>query len=512
MLRMRRTFTDAERRERIKDIVIQLHLKKSMSTIIGRLSGGEKKRLAFASVLLTEPHVILIDEPTSGLDTYLAKSLMSIIRSIAVNQNHAVIVVLHQPTSSMFDMIDKLCLLVQGGRQAFFGTKEEAHNFFTSKCHLSATSLDGFIEQLAAPLNGDGRHDIAQEMVADQYAKSKEAHLLHAFIERRVKSNDKNTMVPINNGNRASFGRQLKWLLWRAFVADSRHLMRIIFIIVRLLIPAFFLGLIYFNLQLSNKFFNNVNSMLISTVSVVIIASALIVASAMPVNIHVCIKETGRGCYGVLAYYLATAVHDLPVFIIMPLLFGTITFWMPNMSTSWLHYFAFVAILILISNTGCALGKFISSFSSTIESAVGTVIPTIQTLLICSGFFLSLAHINPVFRIAQHLSPFYYGYSILFTLQWDIIGRNSTQQCDQLLKNNISKLYRNITSANIDCCTRPMNNDENFAVLRGHIYYNIGILFLLWAIWHIIAFAIIWYRAHRNRLNEYWLHIRKNKN
>jgi ABC-type multidrug transport system ATPase subunit len=240
MLRMRSTFPDFEHRARMKDIVTQLHLNKCMSTTIGRLSSGEKKRLAFASVLLTEPHVILIDEPTSGLDAYLAKSLMSMIRLMAVEQNHAVIVVLHQPTNSMFDLLDTLCLLVQNGRQAFFGTKEEAEKFFISKCRLSAKSLDGFIEQLAAPSESDNRDedDIDQEVAADQYAKSEEAHLLRRIIESNLEGNGKTGEIPKDDVRGTSFGRQLKWLLWRSFIADFHNPMRTIFVALRTLIPA----------------------------------------------------------------------------------------------------------------------------------------------------------------------------------------------------------------------------------------------------------------------------------
>jgi hypothetical protein len=283
-------------------------------------------------------------------------------------------------------------------------------------------------------------------------------------------------------------------------------------IIVRVLIPAFFLGLIYFHLHHSVEFFSNVDSVMMNTVSGVISASAVIIVSAMPINIHVCIKETGCRIYGVLAYYLAVVLHDLPTFIAMPFLFGTITFWMPDISSSWLHYLTFVAVLILVSNTANALGQMVSSFSSTIESAVSTVVPTTHILMIFSGFFLSPAHIHPVLRIVQYLSPYYYAYSTLFTLQWRINRRIGMKKNDRSFLHSSRQLYPNVTSSTIDCCARSTDDEENLAVLYGHIYSNVVMLFLLCAIWHIIAFASIWYRAHRNRLREYWLQICAQKN
>jgi ABC-type multidrug transport system ATPase subunit len=71
MLRMK-TNTDEYRRERIEDVLKVLDLVQCQNTAIGipgqlkGISGGELRRLTFASVVLTNPSLLLIDEPTSG--------------------------------------------------------------------------------------------------------------------------------------------------------------------------------------------------------------------------------------------------------------------------------------------------------------------------------------------------------------------------------------------------------------------------------------------------------------
>jgi len=75
-LRIKEDLTDAEREQRVQDVMSDLDLTKCKNTLIGGaaarvsgLSGGERKRTQFAAEVLTDPSIIFCDEPTSV--TYL---------------------------------------------------------------------------------------------------------------------------------------------------------------------------------------------------------------------------------------------------------------------------------------------------------------------------------------------------------------------------------------------------------------------------------------------------------
>ena len=80
-LRLEAALSTTEREERVEAVMQQVGLVKVADVLIGDeklkgISGGEKKRLSFASEFLTNPTILFCDEPTSGLDSFMATSIM----------------------------------------------------------------------------------------------------------------------------------------------------------------------------------------------------------------------------------------------------------------------------------------------------------------------------------------------------------------------------------------------------------------------------------------------------
>ena len=84
LLRMDREVAKAQRMERVEEVIQELGLSKCSDTQIGvpgkfkGISGGQMKRLAFASEVLTNPALLFCDEPTSGLDSVMAASVVEV--------------------------------------------------------------------------------------------------------------------------------------------------------------------------------------------------------------------------------------------------------------------------------------------------------------------------------------------------------------------------------------------------------------------------------------------------
>lgn len=114
------------------------------------ISGGEKRRLAFASEVLTNPMILFCDEPTSGLDSFIALSVVECMKNLA-KQGKTIICTIHQPSSEIFETFDKLCLLAEG-RLAFLGTLPETNLFFENQGYrvpINYNPADYYIKTLA---------------------------------------------------------------------------------------------------------------------------------------------------------------------------------------------------------------------------------------------------------------------------------------------------------------------------------------------------------------------------
>eukprot|EP00316_Scyphosphaera_apsteinii_P001921 CAMPEP_0119349918 /NCGR_PEP_ID=MMETSP1333-20130426/109794_1 /TAXON_ID=418940 /ORGANISM="Scyphosphaera apsteinii, Strain RCC1455" /LENGTH=296 /DNA_ID=CAMNT_0007362523 /DNA_START=617 /DNA_END=1503 /DNA_ORIENTATION=- len=92
------------------------------------LSGGEKRRLSIALALTKQPSVIFLDEPTSGLDSAAAAAVMKYLKQMAVTAHTAIVCVIHQPSSSVFDGFDQTLILADG-RVAYDGAASELRSY-----------------------------------------------------------------------------------------------------------------------------------------------------------------------------------------------------------------------------------------------------------------------------------------------------------------------------------------------------------------------------------------------
>ncbi len=120
--------------EGVEKLLTSLGLNDKSSLKVGTplnkiISGGQRKRLNIALELIREPSVLFIDEPTSGLSSKDSENIMDLLRDLTL-KGKLVFTVIHQPSSEIFKMFDKVVILDQGGYMAYYGNPVDSVIYF----------------------------------------------------------------------------------------------------------------------------------------------------------------------------------------------------------------------------------------------------------------------------------------------------------------------------------------------------------------------------------------------
>jgi len=110
-------------RKRVEEVMASLRLSQLRDKRISELSGGQKQKVALASVLAMHPSVLVLDEPTSQLDPISAEDFLSQVKSLNDELGLVVVLAEHR-VERCFHFADRVVVL-DGGRAVFAGSPEE---------------------------------------------------------------------------------------------------------------------------------------------------------------------------------------------------------------------------------------------------------------------------------------------------------------------------------------------------------------------------------------------------
>ncbi len=131
-----------------------------------KISGGQRKRLNVALELIREPSIIFLDEPTSGLSSRDAENVLDLLKDLTL-KGKLVFVAIHQPSSEIFKMFDKLLVIDTGGYLIYDGNPIESIMYFKSKSHQANWSESEC--PTCGNVNPEQIFNIVESPVLDEY-------------------------------------------------------------------------------------------------------------------------------------------------------------------------------------------------------------------------------------------------------------------------------------------------------------------------------------------------------
>lgn len=166
------------------------------------ISGGQRKRLNISLELIREPSVLFVDEPTSGLSSRDSENIMDLLKELAL-KGKLIFVVIHQPSSDIYKMFDKLMILDVGGYPIYYGNPVDAVSYFKRLVnHVNAEESEcGY----CGNVNPEQIFNIIESKVLDEYGNLTHKRKVSPvtwnkhykeIIETGIHSDKKHTEIP----------------------------------------------------------------------------------------------------------------------------------------------------------------------------------------------------------------------------------------------------------------------------------------------------------------------------
>ncbi|XP_011503805.1 PREDICTED: protein white-like [Ceratosolen solmsi marchali] len=493
LVRMDKKIPYYQRIQRVNEIISELALINCQNTVIGipgrlkGISGGEMKRLSFASEVLTDPPLMLCDEPTSGLDSCVAHQVITVLKNLA-DKGKTIITTMHQPSTELFNMFNKI-LLIAEGRVAFMGTSEEAYTFFKSigaLCPNNYNPADFFIQLLAIIPGKENICKYTVNTVCDKYENS-DTGIQISFKIKRINAFENDThqknICVLNKKLRykVNWFQQFRAVLWRSWISVIKEPILIKVRLLQTIMVSILIGIIYLNQKLDQDGVMNINGALFIFLTNMTFQNVFAVINVFCSELPIFLREHRNGIYRVDVYFLCKTIAEAPIFIAVPIIFTIITYPMIGLYPNIQHFLATTGIMILVANVSTSFGYFISCISKDISMALSIGPPIIIPFLLFGGFFLNTASVPLYFKWFSYLSWFRYGNEALLINQWSDVDMIAC------------------TKINVTCPKSGLMVLQTLNFKKDYFWLDICALLLLIIIFRIIAFLALLSKTLRKR-------------
>ena len=134
-----------EFKKRLSELSELLELDGLLNRTVGKLSGGQRRRIDIARAIFHKPKILILDEPTTGLDPQTRQAVWSAVESLRKNEGMTVFLTTHY----MEEAADAdYVVILEKGQIAAEGTPLELKNKYTG----DYITLYGTDEKRIAPL------------------------------------------------------------------------------------------------------------------------------------------------------------------------------------------------------------------------------------------------------------------------------------------------------------------------------------------------------------------------
>jgi ABC-type multidrug transport system ATPase subunit len=397
-----------ERLRRIDGLLSSFGLTDQANTLIGTpirkgISGGQKRRVGVASQLITSPKILFLDEPTSGLDSAASWEVVRYLRSVAKRNNLVVICSIHQPSTSTFNLFDKLALL-SGGRTHYFGPVNRVLAHFQGQ-GLAVPQHINPAEFLLELVNVDfasDKHEAAVRLgeAHEQWKRSAAAGELGQVIERTEKQGGGQLDLADVQRKPNMLSLTLT-LLHRSFVKSYRDVVAYGIRLAMYTGLAIMMGTVWVRLNPNQEAIQPfINAIFFGSAFMSFMAVAYVPAFLEDRQQYV--KEHHNGLYGAAELVVSNFFIGVPYLFLIAVIFSVISYWLSNFQPTATAFFTWVMWVFLDLLAAESLVVLMTSLFPSFVIALALVAFANGLWMSVGGFMVPPTILNAFYKYVFH--------------------------------------------------------------------------------------------------------------
>ncbi|KAL8129461.1 hypothetical protein V2J09_018616 [Rumex salicifolius] len=403
-LRLPKTLTKEQKEKRALDVIYELGLERCQDTMIGGsfvrgVSGGERKRVCIGNEIIINPSLLFLDEPTSGKGSLL-----------------------------------------------YFGKASEATVYFSSvgcspliamnPAEFLLDLANGNLNDITVPPELEDKVQMGNSQIETSNGKPSPAvindYLVEAY-DSRVAEKEKRKLklpIPIDEEMKTKLSSpKREWgaswceqytILFKRGIKERRHDYFSWLRITQVLVTAIILGLLWWQSNTRTIVALQDQAGLLFFISVFWGFFPVFTAIfTFPQERAMLKKERSADMYRLSAYFVARTTSDLPLDLILPLLFLLIVYFMAGLKLKAETFFLTMLTVFLCIVAAQGLGLAIGASLMDLKRATTLASVAVMAFMLAGGYFVKSV---PVFICwLRYLSFNYHTYKLLLKIQYEDI-------------------------------------------------------------------------------------------
>ncbi|KAL7754992.1 hypothetical protein ACKLNR_014749 [Fusarium oxysporum f. sp. zingiberi] len=480
------------------------------------VSGGERKRVSIAEMMLAQSPMAAWDNSTRGLDSATALKFAQAIRLASDYTGSANALAIYQASQAIYDLFDKAVVLYEG-RQIYFGPASKAKAYFERmgwECPARQTAGD-FLTSVTNPQERKARPGMENkvprtaeefelywnnspeckklrdeiEVYQQDYPSDNRSEAIAPLRERKALVQDKHArpkspyIISIATQIRLTTKRAYQ-RIWNDLSATATHVA--IDVIMSLII-----GSVYYGTGNGSASFYSKGAVLFMG----ILMNALAAISEIN-NLYsqrpIVEKHASYAFYHPAAEAISGIVADIPIKFISATVFNIILYFLAGLRREPGNFFLFFLITYISTFVMSAIFRTMAAVTKTVSQAMMLAGIMVLALVIYTGFMIRVPQMVDWFGWIRWINPIYYAFEILVANEFH--GREF--DCSQFIPS-----YSGLSGDSFICSVvgavagqRTVSGDAfietNYRYSYSHVWRNFGILIAF-----LVAFMLIYFIA-----------------